>query len=351
MNRICEDKNTYIRRLPAEWEYYDAVLMAWPHRDTDWAYMLEQVRNTVVRIISELVDDGVRVILIAPDEKEARLALDDLPPEKIIITEIPANDTWARDFGVITCEDMHGRHIAVDFAFNGWGLKFAADKDNLITSSMYRKGMLGTRYENRLGFVLEGGSVESDGRGTILTTSECLMSANRNGDLSREQIESYLRESLGADRVLWLDHGYLAGDDTDSHIDTLARLVSDDTIVYVKCDDPDDEHYEQLSLMEQQLSTFTTRDGKPYHLVGLPMPHPVCDEDGNRLPATYANFLITPRSVLLPVYGQHCRDELARQIMMTVFPDRMVRTVDCRSLIQQHGSLHCMTMQLPHYVL
>lgn len=349
MNRTCD--NIHIRRLPAEWENYDAVLMAWPHRETDWAYMLDSVQDTVVRIISELIDEGLKVILAAPCVEEVSEVLERFPKDHLFVVEVPTNDTWARDFGVITCKDNAEKYVAVDFAFNGWGLKFPADKDNLVTSFMHRSHLFDARYENRLGFVLEGGSIESDGKGTILTTSECLMSPNRNGDMSREQIGSYLEESLGARRVLWLDYGYLAGDDTDSHIDTLARLVSEDTIVYVKCDDRDDEHYTQLSQMEKQLMTFTTCDGRPYNLVGLPMPDPIYDEDGNRLPATYANFLITPRSVLLPVYGQPRCDELACQIMKVVFPDREIRTVDCTSLIQQHGSLHCMTMQVPHFVL
>lgn len=351
MNKTCDDIDKYKRRLPAEWENYDAVLMAWPHQETDWAYMLESVQDTVVKIISELIDEGLKVILATPCMEDVSELLVRFPKDLLFVVEVPTNDTWARDFGVITCKDIDGNYIAVDFAFNGWGLKFPACKDNLVTSFMHRSHVIDARYENRLGFVLEGGSIESDGNGTILTTSECLMSPNRNGDMSREQIESYLEQSLGARRVLWLDYGFLAGDDTDSHIDTLARLVSEDTIVYVKCDDRDDEHYRQLSQMEKQLTTFTTSDGRPYNLVGLPMPAPVYDEDGNRLPATYANFLITPRSVLLPIYGQpHC-DELARQIMKVVFPDREIRTVDCTSLIQQHGSLHCMTMQIPHFVL
>lgn len=353
MNKTCDyvNINNECRRLPAEWEDYKAVLMAWPHDGTDWSYMLPQVQETVVRIIAELVDEGLTAVVVTPDIDATRKALDYLPHDKIVLVEASTNDTWARDFGVITCRDSQGHTIAVDFAFNGWGLKFAADRDNLVTSVMHKKRLLDGIYENRLGFVLEGGSVESDGKGTVLTTSECLLSPNRNGDMSREQIESYLKESIGAERVLWLDHGYLAGDDTDSHIDTLARLVSADTIVYVKCCDPDDEHYNQLSLMERQLSTFRTSEGKPYHLVGLPMPCPIYDEDGNRLPATYANFLITPRSVLLPVYGQPHNDELAIQIMNDVFPDRVIRTVNCTSLIQQHGSLHCMTMQLPKICL
>lgn len=342
MNRTCN------RRLPAEWESYQAVLMAWPHAGTDWAYMLDEVRKTFSGIVAAVVNSGLKAVIVAPDVDEPRRAMTSLGGEDILYVQVNTNDTWARDFGVITCVDGNGSDILLDFKFNGWGLKFAADKDNLITSRMNGMDVLSGRYENHLGFVLEGGSIESDGLGTILTTSECLLSKNRNGDKGRDEIETYLRNALGADRILWLDHGYLAGDDTDSHIDTLARLVAPDTIVYVKCDDKDDEHFAELSLMERQLMEMRTAQGEPYHLVGLPLPHPVYDEDGQRLPATYANFLITPRSVLLPVYGQPDKDLLAEQMMKIVYPDREIITIDCNSLIKQHGSLHCMTMQLPH---
>lgn len=337
-------------RLPAEWEIYQAVLIAWPHENTDWNYILPAVTETYVEIVKTLVADGLTVVIVAPDSGLAKGYLQDIPGDKVLYCDIPTNDTWARDFGVITCEE-NGCPKLCDFKFNGWGLKFAADKDNLVTRRMYDVSLLNGMYVNHLGFVLEGGSIESDGKGTILTTSECLMSLNRNGNLNREQIAEYICSSLGGRRVLWLDYGYLAGDDTDSHVDTLARLVSDDTIVYVKCDDVSDEHYESLSRMEAQLMTLTTDSGQPYHLVGLPLPSPIYDEDGQRLPATYANFLITPSSVLLPVYGQPHKDKLAEQIMKIVFPDRKIHCINCTSLIQQHGSLHCITMQIPHNVL
>lgn len=344
-------KSDSARRLPAEWEPYQAVLLAWPHPDTDWSYILPDVTATYISLVKTLVAEGLAVVIAAPDTALPKSCLADVAPgDNILYFDVPTNDTWARDFGVITCiED--GRPLLCDFKFNGWGLKFAADRDNLITRRMWEARLLDGRYDNRLGFVLEGGSIESDGCGTILTTSQCLLSPNRNGDLSRHDIEDYLCRSLGARRILWLDHGYLAGDDTDSHIDTLARLVAPDTIVYVKCDDPADEHYAALAEMERQLMQFTTADGKPYNLIALPMPDPVYDADGNRLPATYANFLITPRSVIMPVYAQPQKDLLAEQIMKIVYPDRRIHRIDCRPLIQQHGSLHCITMQLPHNVL
>ncbi len=190
--------------------------------------------------------------------------------------------------------------------------------------------------------------MESDGKGTLLTTSECLLSPNRNSYLSKEGIEDYLKETFGLDRVLWLDYGYMDGDDTDSHIDTLARYCDEHTIAYVKCNDRDDEHCEALNKMEEQLKTFTDYKGDPYKLIPpLPMAKAVYDEDNTRLPATYANFLIMNNVVLLPFYNDKERDEEAKNQLQKAFPGREVIGVDCSALIRQHGSLHCITMQYP----
>lgn len=338
--------------MPAEWEHSGAVLIAWPHSGTDWAYMLDDVTECYCNLVNAIIDSGSLPVIVAPDISIPKKHLAGIDSSRIIFCQVDTNDTWARDFGPITVTDGdNDRTRLLDFCFNGWGLKFAACLDNLINSKLSRASLFGAPLENHLGFVLEGGSIESDGRGTILTTSECLLSPNRNGDLDRTQIEQYLQSALGADRILWVDHGYLAGDDTDSHIDTLARLAPDDTILYVKCDNTADEHYTQLSLMEQDLMAMRTREGNPYNLIALPMPDPIYDEDGLRLPATYANFLITDNAILLPVYGQAANDRLAEQIMQIAFPDRRIITVDCRPLIRQHGSLHCVTMQLPKEIL
>lgn len=337
--------NTSNLFLPAEWADYKAVLLAWPHKDTDWSYMLSQVQSTVVDIVRNVVASGLKVVIVAPDCSEAQSRLGDLS-ESVFFFDVPTNDTWTRDYGVITCKRHDNQLVLCDFKFNGWGLKFPADKDNLVTRAMFDSRLLDGEYANHLGFVLEGGSIESDGNGTVLTTSRCLLSPNRNGNLDKYSVQKYLFDSLGVNRVLWLNHGYLAGDDTDSHIDTLARFVSEDTIVYVKCDNPEDEHYVELSKMEKELKSFVTGDGLPYHLAGLPLPDAIYDEEGNRLPATYANFLITPRAVLLPVYNQPQNDLLAIQIMQAVMPDYKIIPINCTALIQQHGSLHCMTMQL-----
>jgi len=205
--------------------------------------------------------------------------------------EIPTNDTWIRDYGYISIEE-DGEKKLLDFTFDGWGGKFEASLDNSVNSTLHQKGYIGITPLESIDFVLEGGSIESDGEGTILTTSACLCNQNRNGGLDKEAVEAKLKTYLGAQRVLWLDHGYLAGDDTDSHIDTLARFVNKETITYVKCDNQEDEHYEALQQMEKQLQTFTTLEGKPYTLVPLPMTDPIYNQKNERLPATYANFFI-----------------------------------------------------------
>ncbi len=344
-----EDNKERGVRLPAEWEPNGCVILSWPHELTDWAPMLDEVTECFVEIASAIADEE-SVVIVAPDVSVPRRLLDSHPhKDRIIYFECPTNDTWARDFGPITVR-VDGVPSIYDFKFNGWGLKFASDKDNLITSAMSRSGLLRCRYVNKLGFVLEGGSIESDGRGTLLTTSTCLMSANRNGEMSRDEIEAYLKNAFGLDRVLWLDHGALAGDDTDSHIDTLARLAPCDTILYTSTDDVDDEHFEELRKMEDELKAMRTAEGRPYNLIALPLPDAIYD-DGDRLPATYANFLILGRSILMPSYGQPRKDMLASQILRIAFPDHKVRMVDCRALIKQHGSLHCVTMQIPKEII
>ena len=311
-------------RLPAEWEPQSGVQLTWPHAGTDWAPMLDEVTKTYEEMAREI-----------------RLR------EPLLIVGPPTNDTWARDHGFISLVPS----LLLDFCFNGWGEKFPAELDNAINRRLYEDGSVKGEYVDHMDFVLEGGSIESDGKGTIFTTSCCLLAPHRNEPLTKEQIEERLKEYLYADRVLWIDHGQLTGDDTDGHIDTLVRIAPDDTILYVSCDDPQDEQYEGLRLMEEQLKTFRTIDGQPYHLKNLPLPHPIYDEDGQRLPATYANFLVINGAVLCPTYAQPDLDAEALRIIGEAFPDREIVGIDCRSLIKQHGSLHCCTMQFPIGVL
>lgn len=336
-------------RLPAEWEPNEYVMLSWPHKGTDWAYMLDEVTHCYVDI-SKAIMKHARLIIVAPDVSLAANTLKGfVDTEKIVFVEIPTNDTWARDFGMLCTVAQNGNVRINDFKFNGWGLKFAACEDNLITRRMMEKGMKSNRaeYVNRLNFVLEGGSIDVDGTASLMTTSNCLLSPNRNGESSKEEIETVLKDAFGCSRVLWVDHGDLEGDDTDSHIDTLARFLPGNVIAYTACDRKDDSHYQELKLMEEQLAGFCNTDGQPYTLVPLPIPEAIYDEAGERLPATYANFLIINGAVLMPVYGDSKYDRIAEEALKAVMPEHDIVTVNCRALIKQHGSLHCVTMQVP----
>lgn len=336
------------RKLHAEWETDGTVLLSWPHAKTDWAYMLEEISLCYVSLAKAIASDQ-KLLIVAPDITIPKKYLSGIDPSKITYCQLNTNDTWTRDFGPITVWE-NGSPLLCDFKFNGWGLKFAACHDNLVTSKLVSSGIITAALENNLGFVLEGGAIESDGEGTIMTTCECMMSPNRNGNLSRKQIENTLKKVLGADRILWLNHGHLSGDDTDSHIDTLARFASVDTILYVTCENKSDDHYDTLKKMEADLLSFKTKGGQPYNLVGLPLPDPIYDENGERLPATYANFLVTRTAVFIPVYNQPEKDNLVVRTIQKTFPNHVIRTVNCCPLIKQHGSLHCATMQLPNEI-
>lgn len=331
-------------RLPAEWEPQSYVQLTFPHAGTDWAYMLDEVTDCFVNIAAEIVNRQ-NLLVVCSNEKEVREPLKQLPQHKIKYIQIPSNDSWARDHGGITIL-KNGKPVVLDFTFNGWGMKFAANLDNQITRSLFDKKFFPeeVKYKDRKKFILEGGSIESDGKGTILTTTECLLSENRN-NLSKEDIEKKLKKYLGAERILWLENGFLKGDDTDSHVDTLARFCSDDTIAYVKCTDENDEHYEALQLMERELKEFRILgSANRYNLIELPMADAVYDENGERLPATYANFLIINDAVLMPIYNSP-KDKIALSQLRKAFPDREVIGINCSALIKQHGSLHCVTMQ------
>ncbi|MDR1437042.1 MAG: agmatine deiminase family protein [Candidatus Symbiothrix sp.] len=339
------EQNHFHIDFPAEWAPQSGVMLTWPHRQTDWRNMLEEVIPCFTAIAKEIVRKE-KLLIVCSSVREVKQALGGADCSRIIFREIPSNDTWARDHGPLSVY-VNGTPFVLDFTFNGWGLKFPANYDNQITRRLYESGVFSpeTGYQSLLHLVLEGGSIESDGAGTLLTTSKCLLSVNRNEYKTKEEINDYLSLILGVRRILWLDHGYLAGDDTDSHIDTLARFCGRETIAYLKCTDETDEHYRELSLMEAELGNFKTEAGKPYRLIPLPMAEAVYFE-GERMPATYANFLIINGAVLMPAYGSPS-DELARQKLQEAFPGREIIGINCLPLIKQHGSLHCVTMQIP----
>lgn len=333
-------------RMPAEWEKQRAVLLSFPHEETDWHNTdneaeLEASLSPFIRI-AQAIAYGQAVYIICKDKEKISSMF--CSTRNMTFIEIPTNDTWIRDYGCISIKENDEVRL-LDFTFDGWGGKFEASLDNTVNRTLHQKGYLGITPLEQIDFVLEGGSLESDGEGTILTTSACLCNPNRNGGLSKKEIEEKLHTYLGAQRVLWLDHGYLAGDDTDSHIDTLARLVNKTTIMYVKCEDKNDEHYEALQKMEAQLKSFTTMEGQAYTLIPLPMCEAKYNDEKERLPATYANFLITNDALIYPTYGDK-NDTKVGEIFKEVFPDKEIIPINCLKLIEQGGSLHCSTMQI-----
>ncbi len=330
------------RRLPGEFEKQSFVQLIFPHAESDWAPYLDEASQTFAAIITAIA--RFEPCLVVCDEIN-RVRAHFTSTENITFVCEESNDTWARDCSAITVLEENGP-TALDFTFTGWGNKFDAALDDALTSKIAHR--YGAHYR-KVPFILEGGAIESNGEGIILTTTECLLNPNRNSELSeKSEIEAILQKELGTQKVLWLDHGYLSGDDTDSHIDTLARFADAETILYLRSRDETDEHHEALSQMEAQLQQLRDLEGKPFRLIALPMTNPIYFDD-ERLPATYANFLIVNGAVIVPTYNDPHDDE-ALALIQDAFPDREIVGVDCSVLIRQHGSLHCVTMQFPQEV-
>jgi len=336
-------------RFPAEWEAQSAVLLTWPHAETDWAPNLAAAETTFATIArAVLAHESLIIGLHHPDLVEAvraRIAAPADQAARLQVTVAPSNDSWVRDHGPLTVLE-NGQPVLLDFTFNAWGGKYDSGLDDAIPAALHRAGVFGDTPLRRVDFVLEGGALESDGQGTLLTTTSCLLDPRRNAGITRAAAEARLRAELGIARVLWLTQGHLEGDDTDGHIDTLARFASPETIVYQGCEDPADSHFAPLQAMAEELALLRRTDDKPYRLIALPLPRAIHDADGRRLPATYANFLIINGAVLLPIYGDSA-DVLAQSRLAQAFPDRSIVPIDCSALIRQFGSLHCVTMQLP----
>ena len=342
--------------LPAEWERQRALQLTWPHKDTDWNYCLDEINNTYVEM-ADAITRYEPLIIVAPDTKEVeRMLCGRLSEEqmkRVTLHQCPTNDTWARDHAFISLKERNaedGPLTLLDFRFNGWGEKFGWQHDNAITRHLCEQGLLHGSREDHDDMVLEGGSIESDGRGTVFTTSQCLLAPHRNQPLSREEIDAELRRRLRARRVVWINHGNLVGDDTDGHIDTTVRVAPHDTLLYIKCSDQADEHYADFCAMERELQALRTDDGRPYRLIALPMVDEIRYDD-ERLPATYANFLIVNGAVIYPTYDQPHNDQAAAEALQQAFPDHELIGIDSRVIIRQHGSIHCLTMQLPEGVL
>lgn len=336
--------------LPAEWHTQSAVLLTWPHADTDWQPWLSQIEKTYGEIASAI--SRFQLVVIACHNKQIETSvLTQLANLEIDLTKIrtfiaPCNDTWARDHGPITITNEQGESCICDFTFNAWGNKYQANLDDLITTSLIQQEFCQLQNYRNIDLILEGGSIESDGRGTLLTTEKCLLNPNRTNELSKEELEQGLIEVLGVKQVHWLSHGYLPGDDTDAHIDTLARF-SPDGIVYVSAsENNNDEVSTELNKMAAELAELTDVEGNKYQLYPLPMPKPVINQEGEPLPATYANYLIINGAVLVPTYNDEA-DQIALDVIAQAYPDREIIGIDCRTVIEQFGSLHCLTMQLP----
>lgn len=343
-------------RLPAEWEPQSAVLVAWPHAGTDWAERLAEVEETYIALVAAIARRQRVLVCVADDDIEAyaraRLASARVDMAHVRFVSVPYDDTWLRDSGPLTLVSGEaggdGAFVLLDFRFTGWGGKFEAGTDDALVRCLHQSGIFLKSSLQSIDFALEGGAIETDGAGTLLSTWRCLH--ERHPELTRDALTARLCAWLAQDRVLWLDHGYLEGDDTDAHIDTLARFAPGDAIVYQACDDPADPHYPELQAMAAELAALRTREGRPYRLFALPWVPAIIDEN-RRLAASYANFLIINDAVLMPAYGDDDAgrrvDAAAAAVLAEAFPGREVIAVPCRPLIWQNGSLHCVTMQLP----
>ena len=334
-------------RLPAEWEPQSAVIIAWPHAGTDWAERLAAVETTYVALADAVTRFQPLLVVVANEALQAHvettLRAAHVDMQRVRFVQLPYDDTWLRDSGPLTLCAADGRCQLMDFHFTGWGGKFDAAQDDALIAGLVRTGVFGHPQHQRVDWALEGGAIESDGAGTLLTTWQCL--SQRHPGQSRLEMSTMLTRSLHANRVLWLDHGYLQGDDTDAHIDTLARFAPGDRIVYQACDDAADPHYAELQRMAAELAALRTTDSLPYQLQPLPWPQPILDS-GRRLAASYANYLIINNAVLVPAYGDVVDAEAARRIG-SAYPGREILSIPCRPLIWQNGSLHCLTMQMP----
>jgi agmatine/peptidylarginine deiminase len=337
-------------RLPAEWEPQAGVIIAWPHADTDWGPRLARIETAYVGLAGAIARFEPLVVCVADadvrERAQRQLAAAGVDGERVHFVEVAYDDTWLRDSGPLTLADDR-RYRMLDFRFTGWGGKFEGSRDDRLIESLLARGVFAPAEHRRIDWALEGGAIESDGKGSLLTTWRCLH--QRHPQMSREEMTALLVDAFAVERVLWLEYGYLEGDDTDAHIDTLARYAPDDAIVFQTCDDPADPHYAELARMRDEIATLRTLDGRPYRLHPLPWARAILD-DGRRLASSYANYLIVNGAVLMPAYGD-AKDAEAARVIAAAHPGREVVAVDARELIWQNGSVHCLTMQLPSGVL
>lgn len=337
-------------RFPAEWEPQSAVVIAWPHQTGDFSNLpaVEDSYHFIAKTISRFQP----LIIVCKDgEHQAHIQAQLDSVERIHFIQAAYNDIWVRDTVFLSLEWQHpkAKLQLLNFRFNGWGNKYPHEADNLLNLALFAHPIFKGHPTATLDLVLEGGSIESDGQGTLMTTKNCLFNPNRNPQLSSEAIAGQIQNYLGVKRILWVEQNHLAGDDTDAHIDTLARFCNATTIAYTACEDSTDPHYASLKQMEAQLQAFRTEANQPYKLVALPLPKPILDEHGQRLPANYSNFLIINQAVMVPVYDDPM-DKVALERLAACFPERQIIATPCRPLVHQYGSLHCASMQIPDFV-
>ena len=339
--------------LPPEWAPQYGVMLTWPHEHGDWDDGLPAVEACFVQMASNIA--RFEDVLIAAHDRlheqhiHEQLAVAGTRMDRVHSFIATSNDIWVRDHGPLTVLCSNEAKL-LDYSFNGWGNKYQHDLDNALSRKLSQQDAFGNNPMETIDWILEGGSIEVDGSGTLLTTESCLRNRNRNPKLSHEQLETILKQQLGLTRILWLHHGQLQGDDTDGHIDTIARYCDRNTIAYVRCNDPRDPHYTNFKAMEAELKLLVNAEGKPYRLVALPWPKPVYNDGGKRLPATYANFLIINGAVLVPLY-KDAADDRALEILAGCFPDREIIGINSLPLIKQYGSIHCASMQLPSQIM
>lgn len=336
------------RHLPAEWAEQDGILLAWPHVQTDWLPLLPRIEQVYTELVYQITRFE-HVVLLCNTTTLLDLVREKLRARGANLARVHGivmayDDTWLRDSGPLTVSEGE-EMVACDFRFNAWGGKYDARQDDRICYALSQQALFRARYQS-LDIILEGGSLDADGEGTLLTTRQCLLTPTRNPGMTPADYEQLFTEQLGAQRVIWLEHGELEGDDTDGHVDMLARFCDPHTIAYTSCERKHDSHYPSLQALANELAGLRTYDGQAYHLVPLPIPEPIHNEEGRRLPASYANFLILNKAVLVPCY-QDANDERVLASLQVCFPGREIIGIDARAVIEQNGSLHCLSMQLP----
>lgn len=339
-------------RLPAEWHPQQLVLFVFPQRNGGWGDLLDAASSAILAA-ARRVQQVTPVLMIVGDADHFALYADRFTGETL---ELPTDDLWVRDYGPLTVFDTDGKAVLLDPAFNGWGARYEHADADRFCERLHAARFPDVEYL-RADFILEGGAVDSDGQGGLLTTTSCLFAPNRNGWDDPEKADLILRNYFGKKTdVFWLTNGELLGDDTDGHVDMLARFLDERTIVYVRCTDKKDPHYPALKEMWEDLRFVTTPHAKPYKLLPLPLPPPLRSAAGKRLPASYVNFLISNGTVFVPTYFSGEADDhpgkASDAAALAVFEQHgkyKVVAVDCRVLIEQGGAVHCATMQVPRW--